>query len=249
VKVFDNLYFVGTAGVSSWAVKTADGIILIDALNNGREAETYIVGGLRKLGMDPSQIKYLIITHSHADHYGGARYLVDHFHPHVAMSDADWKGVEGPLQFDNPNWDPPPKRDLTVSDGEKITLGAEAVTVYVTPGHTLGTLSLLIPVTDHGQPHMVALWGGTAFNFKPEVDRFNIYAASAERFAAVARATGADVPLSNHPFVDATASKVARLEGRGAGDSHPFVMGTSAETRFLTTLAECAKANAEALKR
>src|SRR5690349_11975368 len=34
VQVFDNLYFVGTAGVSSWAVKTADGIILIDALNN-----------------------------------------------------------------------------------------------------------------------------------------------------------------------------------------------------------------------
>jgi metallo-beta-lactamase class B len=157
--------------------------------------------------------------------------------------------VEGPLQFDNPNWDAPPKRDLTVSDGQKITLGGQTVRIYVTPGQTLGTISLLIPVTDQGRPHVAALWGGTAFNFKPEVGRFRIYAASAERFAAITAAAGVDVPLSNHAFVDGTVEKVARLKQYRAGDPHPFVMGTASETRFLTTLAECAKTNAAALQR
>src|SRR5262252_2401803 len=79
-KVFDNLYFVGIPSVTAWALTTSDGIIVLDALNNAKEAETYIEGGLRKLGLDPNQIKYVIITHAHGDHYGGAQYLADKFH-------------------------------------------------------------------------------------------------------------------------------------------------------------------------
>ena len=56
----DNLYFVGLASVSAWAIDTSDGIILIDSLNNADEAEKYIVGGLKSLGLDPSRIKTLI---------------------------------------------------------------------------------------------------------------------------------------------------------------------------------------------
>ena len=69
-KAFDNLYFVGTKWVSAWAIKTSEGIIiLIDALNNGKEAAELIDGGLRKLGMDPAQITCIIVTHGHGDHY------------------------------------------------------------------------------------------------------------------------------------------------------------------------------------
>ncbi len=88
-KAFDNLYFVGLRSVAAWAVNTSDGIILIDALNNAKDAENTIVPGLKALGLDPNQIKYVVITHSHGDHYGGAQYLVDHIHPHLIMSDAD----------------------------------------------------------------------------------------------------------------------------------------------------------------
>ena len=122
-KAFDNLYFVGLRSVAAWAVTTSEGIILIDALNNSNDAKNTIVPGLKSLGLDPNQIKYVVITHSHGDHYGGAQYLVDNFHPRVVMSDADWKGVEGPLQFNNPNWSAPPKRDITINDGDKLTLG------------------------------------------------------------------------------------------------------------------------------
>jgi hypothetical protein len=43
-KAFDELYYVGSAWVSAWAIKTSQGIILIDALNNGPEAERLIDG-------------------------------------------------------------------------------------------------------------------------------------------------------------------------------------------------------------
>ncbi|HEX5066115.1 MAG TPA: MBL fold metallo-hydrolase, partial [Myxococcota bacterium] len=37
-RAFDNLYFVGAAWVSAWAITTPKGVILIDALNNDAEA-------------------------------------------------------------------------------------------------------------------------------------------------------------------------------------------------------------------
>jgi hypothetical protein len=57
MQVFDNLFFLGTKWVSAWAIRTSEGIILIDALNNDDEVEWSIVGGLRRLRLDPAQIK------------------------------------------------------------------------------------------------------------------------------------------------------------------------------------------------
>jgi metallo-beta-lactamase class B len=55
VKVFDNLYYVGEKEYSAWAVKTSDGIIVIDTIWD-YSVEDEIVGGLRKLGLDPANI-------------------------------------------------------------------------------------------------------------------------------------------------------------------------------------------------
>jgi len=72
VKVFDNLYFVGEKEYSAWAVTTSEGIILLDTIWDYSVADE-IVGGLRKLGFDPAQIKYAVVTHGHRDHVGGAK--------------------------------------------------------------------------------------------------------------------------------------------------------------------------------
>ena len=73
-KVFDNLYFVGQSEYSAWAVTTSAGIILIDTIYD-YSVEVEVAGGLTKLGLDPAQIKYVIVSHGHADHSGGARFL------------------------------------------------------------------------------------------------------------------------------------------------------------------------------
>src|SRR5262245_65944591 len=66
-KVFDNLYFVGGRIHSSWALTTRDGIILFDTIYP-YNSEELIVGGMKKLGLDPRSIKYVLISHAHGDH-------------------------------------------------------------------------------------------------------------------------------------------------------------------------------------
>ena len=68
-KVFDNLYFVGQTEYSAWAVTTSDGIIVVDALWD-YSVEDEVVNGLRKLGLDPAKIKYVLLSHGHIDHAG-----------------------------------------------------------------------------------------------------------------------------------------------------------------------------------
>ncbi len=58
-----------------------------------RDVETILLPALKKLGLDPTKIKYAIITHGHADHFGGAFYLQEHFGTHVEMSSEDWTTV------------------------------------------------------------------------------------------------------------------------------------------------------------
>jgi metallo-beta-lactamase class B len=242
-KIFDNLYFLGIPNVSAWALTTSAGIIVLDSLDNAGEAQTYIEGGLKKLGLDPNEIKYVVVTHAHGDHYGGAQYLADKFHARLVMSDIDWKVLEGPPRANYPaNWGPTPKRDISVKDGEKLTLGDTTIEFYVTPPHTPGTISIIMPLKEGNARHVGGEWGGTAFNFAPTAQNFAIYAASAERFAKIARDKGVDVPLSNHSTYDNAFEKIAALKARKPGEPNPFVTGAASEQRYLTVAAECAKA-------
>src|SRR5262245_44747162 len=157
VKVFDNLYFLGQTEYSVWAVTTSAGVILIDSIFD-YSVDDEVVGGMKKLGLDPATIKYVVVSHGHSDHSGGAKYLQDRFNAKVLLGAEDWD------LLDRSNGTKP-KRDLVATDGQKLTLGDTTVTIYKTPGHTLGTLSTLIPVKDNGTPHVAAAWGGTAFNW------------------------------------------------------------------------------------
>ena len=247
VKVFDNLYFVGMTEYSSWAVNTSDGIIIIDAIFD-YSVEDEIVNGLPKLGLDPKKIKYVIVSHGHIDHAGGAKLLQDRFGARVIMGAADWDL----LDRDRGAW-PKPKRDLVAADGQRLTLGDTTLTLYLTPGHTLGTISTLIPVKDGGKPHLAAEWGGTAFNWlrnrtvyitAERSDRFwfETYSGSARRFRDIVKKAGADIILSNHTNYDGSKTKLAALAKRKAGDPHPYVIGNDGVQRYLTVADECAKA-------
>ncbi len=245
VKVFDNLYFVGQTRYSAWAVTTSAGIIVIDTIFD-YSVEDEIVGGLTKLGLDPATIKYTIVSHGHFDHSGGARYLQERFGTRVILSAADWDLLESSPQTR-------PKRDMVATDGQTLTLGDTTLTLYLTPGHTLGTISTLIPVKDGGTPHLAAEWGGTGFNWiqnrtlyitpsRPDRFWFETYSRSAGRFRDIVAKAGADVLIANHPALDRTNVKLAALAKRQPGDPHPYIVGNDSVTRYLTVADECAKA-------
>ncbi|MDQ0573541.1 metallo-beta-lactamase class B [Variovorax paradoxus] len=244
-QAFDNLYFVGADWVSAWAIKTSDGIILIDALNTQAEAAALIEGGMRKLGLDPAQIKYVIVTHGHGDHYGGAPYLAQKYRARVVMSEADWTMTETRLEFATPIWGAPPKRgagDVSAKDGDRITLGDTSVTLYLTPGHTMGTLSPVFEVTSNGQKHRAMLWGGTGFNFGKDVPRLDAYIGATQRMGAIVQTQRIDVLLSNHSNIDGSQAKLAALRQQPAPAANPFVLGTPTVERALAVMGECAQA-------
>ena len=118
-KVFDNLYFVGSKIHSSWALTTSEGLILIDTLYT-YNSEEEIVGGLKKLGLDPATVKYVIISHAHADHVGGAKMMQDRFGSRIVMGGPDWDSIEKSV---NGYPQGKPKRDIVADDRQKITLG------------------------------------------------------------------------------------------------------------------------------
>ena len=66
---FENMFWVGQSEVSAWAFNTTDGIVLIDTLDNTDEAKAILIPNLEFFGFSGSDIKHVIITHEHADHY------------------------------------------------------------------------------------------------------------------------------------------------------------------------------------
>ena len=235
-QVFDNLYFVGTKIHSSWALTTSDGIILIDTLYD-YAAEEAIIGGLKKLGLDPKAVKYVIVSHAHRDHDGGAKLLQD-LGAHVVMGAPDWDSVEASVhQFPYGK----PKRDIVATDGQKITLGDTSVTLVTTPGHTPGTLSMLFQVKDHGKPLTVAYNGGTAFNFPNDVAHFDIYIASQRKMAKAAADAGATVLMTNHSEFDNAVTKIRMIASRKPEEPHPFEIGADAVARYFKVTDECAQ--------
>ena len=241
-KVFDNLYFVGGRLHSAWALTTRDGIILFDTIYP-YNSEELIIGGMKKVGLDPRNIKYLIISHAHGDHIGGAEMVQSRYKPRVVMGGPDWDLVE---KYPNRYKTMAPKRDIVATDGMKITLGEATVTIWLTPGHTPGTLSYTFTVLDRGKPVNVAYSGGTAFNFvnntpDPGIRNFQTYIESQQHFARQAAATGATVLLSNHSEFDYAIHKNRMIPGRGNGP-HPYEMGADAVQRYFQVMQGCARA-------
>lgn len=239
VRVFDDLYFLGQTAFSVWALRTSEGIILVDAIFD-YSVEAEVIEGLRKLGIDPKEIRYVIISHAHADHSGGAGVL-QRFGAKVVMSAADWD------LYERSNERIPATRDIVATDGMEIKLGQSTVRVHATPGHTHGTISTVLPVHDNGVAHTAVLWGGTLFNFgdspqDPRLQRLETYAASAARFREIANRAGADILLSNHTAYDGSTVKLPALARRQAGAPHPYVIGKDAVQRFFKVAEECAVA-------
>ena len=241
-KVFDNLYFVGGKLHSSWALTTKEGIILIDTIYP-YNSEELVIGGMKKLGLDPKNIKYVLISHAHADHIGGAEMLQTRYKARVVMGGPDWDWVE---KYPNRYKTMAPKRDIVATDGMKITLGGTTVTIWLTPGHTPGTMSYTFTVLDRGKPVNVAYSGGTAFNFvnntpDPGIKNFQTYIDSQKHMAEKAAASGATVLLSNHSEFDNAVNKNRMLAGRGKGP-HPYEIGADWVQRYFQVMQGCARA-------
>ena len=70
-KVFDNVYYVGGMEVGGWVIDTGKGYIMLDA-SYDYGYEEILLPNMKKLGLDPAKIKYILVTHAGPDHVGCA---------------------------------------------------------------------------------------------------------------------------------------------------------------------------------
>ena len=231
VKVFDNLYFFGQSEYAVWAITTSEGIIVLDTIFD-YSVEEEVAGGMKKLGLDPATIKYAVVSHAHPDHDGGAKFLQDHYGTRVIMSPADWDVLDKRINGTKP------KRDMEATDGQKLTLGDTTLTLYITPGHTPGTISTVFPVKDNGTPHVAALWGGVGLNMDPVSVR--TYIQSVQRFSGIVKQAGADIIFANHTDWDRSKINLPMLAKRAPGTPNPYIVGNAKALNFLKVAEECA---------
>lgn len=231
-KIFDNLYMLTTQVNSAFALTTSEGIILIDTLFE-YAAQDAIIGGLEKEGLDPNDIKYVVISHAHGDHDGAVNFLQDNYDLQVVMGPADWDLAA--------NRADPPRKDIVAEDGMQLTLGDTTVTIYITPGHTGGTLSVLVPVKDNGEEHLAMEWGGTALNANTSQEMLQSYISNARRLKDISAGRRADVIIGNHTEYNDALARLERTQNREAGEPHPWIVGTDEVEKYLTVVEECAQ--------
>ena len=235
-KAADNFYFLGNGTVAAWAVNTSDGIILIVTMDNEEEVDKFVNGGLQTLGEDPARIKSIIISHGHGDHFGGARYLQDKYHAKLYLTAKDYDLAEKPTPPEK-HFGPPPHRDQIATDGEMVTLGDTSIKLYITPGHTPASLSMLIPVKDKGVTRKLLYLGGiTSLHLTPE--NHAIYDQWVDRLLKDGIGDKPEGVIGNHPSYDDVATKLDKIKIM-PNKPNPFFTGTENALRFLKVLKEC----------
>jgi metallo-beta-lactamase class B len=237
-KVADNLYFVGTKIHSAWAIVGSQGTIIIEALYE-YAAEEEILGGLKKLGLDSSKVKYVILSHAHADHDGGAKLLQDEISGvHLIYGAEDWEAVDKSTNHAGGK----PKHDMVGADGMRVSVGDASIQIVTMPGHTAGTLSYLFEVRDNGRPLRIAYVGGTAIPFNADAIYYDRYIASSAKMAKAAADYGATALMANHSEFDNAFFKAHSAANRKPGEANPFDVGKDGVARYFTVVQACATA-------
>ncbi len=217
-QVFDNLYFVGIGEVASYVIETSDGLILIDTLWDLDGYTEYLLGHIRDVGLDPMDIKYVLILQGHRDHYGGAPALQDIIDAQFGTAEEDRKMMVADFG------EYAPRIDFIIEEGDSLTLGDTTLDFEITPGHTPGTTSIRLSVFDNGIEHLAYFHGGSALRTdEPAAIRVFL-----EDFERIKQIPGIEVQIINHFDIHATGApnlfeRAALLANRGPGEPHPWV--------------------------
>ena len=262
-EIFDGVYIIGSTSTAVYVLRTTAGLVMIDALGDtdgpttDAQRTAQLLPGFAKLGLDPMQVKVILVTHGHADHWGGARYFQEHFGTKVYVARADWEVMQRPAAPNPITGAPPsssptplPKIDGDIEDGKSITFGGLKVLPVALPGHTPGTMGFIFPVKDHGSNHVAALFGGVWL--LPQLlsnEALETFVASVSKFEDATRRARVDVALQNHPLMLPLLQQLDGIAVRERRGPNPFVVGREGYQNFLSALEGCTRVNIARRKR
>jgi metallo-beta-lactamase class B len=227
-RIADNVYYVGNTSVSSHLFDTGEGLLLLDT--GYMETGYLLLESIRELGFDPHDIRWILHSHGHIDHFGATRMLVEKYgcktyFPAVDLpllnerADLNWHEEFGQ------NYEPPHDTwftpDELVRPGDVLQFGNTTVELYDAGGHTPGTLALRF-VLPSGLK--AAMHGGIGVNTLSAAYSQKKNLGTTWRDAFIRNVHGlrgleVDIVLGNHPKQNGTLQKMEQL-GEG---SNPFI--------------------------
>ncbi len=225
-RVHGNTWYVGTNGLSSILVETGEGLVLIDGALP--QSAPQIEANVRKLGFDPLQIKYILLSHAHYDHAGGINALQRYTRAKVVVSEASAVVVRsGTLQEDDPQFAygpdnttfPAAKVDSVLLDGETLEVGEVVFTAVHTPGHTAGSTTWTWESCALGECQDVVYADSLTAVSAPGFS-FAASGAAAQLTESAGRIAelDCDILLSPHPFFFGMYDKLERRD-----EGNPFI--------------------------
>ena len=225
-KMADDLYYVGDRLVCVHLIRTEEGLILLDA---GYPCTKHLVmASIIHLGFNPADVRWIILTHAHSDHFGAANEFRNLYGTKVALSAVDAASMrEKPFRAIGSYTAPLnlPVIDRELEDGEIFSFGGKDIRCLLTPGHTLGTMSFFFTVTDNGKTYLAGQFGGAGINalklpymlhYELPLDMPQRMVASLDRI----KDEPVEVHLGNHPYNNKTLQKRERQLQDGG---NPFV--------------------------
>lgn len=144
-RLHGDTYWVGTRGLGSVLLTSAEGHVLIDG--GLPDSAPMILESIVALGFDPRDVKLIVNSHAHFDHAGGIAALQRATGARVAASPASAPVlVSGAVGHDDPQhglaFQMPavPAVDV-LDDGDTVHVGPLSLTAHFTAGHSPGGTS------------------------------------------------------------------------------------------------------------
>lgn len=228
-RIFGNLYYVGDKKVCMHLVDTGDGLILFDT-GYGNSSHL-IIQSIYDLGFDPHDLKLIINSHGHFDHFGSGNEFRNLYGARIAMSRVDTELIReeprralmhlAPSPYNDICWP-----DIEIDDGDVLTVGNTSVRCVLAPGHTMGTMAFFFDAVDGDEVKKVGYLGGVGFlsvykdhnkEYGLPLNKTELMKASIERI----RPEKVDIFLGNHPYHNCTLEKHAWMKEHPG--ENPFV--------------------------
>lgn len=248
-KVTDQIYYIGNVWVGAYLIDTGEGLIILDTMC--AETAYLLVDTIYKLGYRPEQIKMILLSHAHVDHFGAARFLHELSGAPIWLSREDEEfrhneravNAEGGKPKGITMREYPFETDCFYDDDKPIVLGDVTIRTKLTPGHTPGVTSFFISAKQKNDETLVAaMHGGVGVLTMSDIyfEQSGLPSSLRRRFiedCEKLKEEKVDICLASHPAH--YPGNFFELEKKGWDDGNPFV-DPQAWTEFLSARAQFA---------
>lgn len=139
----EHSWYIGTAALSAVLIKTPQGAVLIDG--GLPQAAGMLLARMQDLGVQPGDLKLIVLSHAHIDHAGPIAELKRRTGAQVVANAESAillaRGDSDDIHYGDGLAFPPVIVDRIIMDGEVVELGGVRLTAHFTPGHTPGSTS------------------------------------------------------------------------------------------------------------